>query len=110
MSNEENKEIEKNEQEEVEFDVEKACEWYEKAAENGNAQAMCLLGYCYREGVGVQQDHAKAFDLTKEAAEAGNAMAQFNLGLCYEKGLGVDADSEQSALWYEKAKANGYTE
>ena len=38
----------------------KAREWYEKAADEGDASAMVNLGLLYANGQGVTQDHAKA--------------------------------------------------
>ncbi|MBQ6296905.1 MAG: sel1 repeat family protein [Selenomonadaceae bacterium] len=40
---------------------EKAFEWYKKAADNGNTDAMNALGYCYEYGKGVKQNSEKAF-------------------------------------------------
>jgi hypothetical protein len=41
-------------------DYAKAAEWYEKAADKSNADAMFSLGVLYQNGWGVLPDYAKA--------------------------------------------------
>jgi TPR repeat protein len=56
-------------------DYAKAREWYEKAADKGNAEAMNNLGWLYRNGHGVTQDYAKAREWYEKAADTGDAEA-----------------------------------
>ena len=49
-------------------DYAKAREWYEKAADMGDAYAMYNLGALYQDGQGVAQDYAKARELFEKAA------------------------------------------
>lgn len=49
----------------------KAYEWFQKAAEQGNAMAQCNLGLMYGSGHGVPQDDIKAFEWYQKAAEQG---------------------------------------
>ena len=58
------------------LDLKEAFFWYEKAASNGSAKAMCLQGYCLREGIGTEKDEAKAFELFKGSAKEGFPMAE----------------------------------
>ena len=47
-------------------------EWYQKAAEAGEASAMYKLGYAYEHGEGgLTKDEAKAREWYKKAVEAG---------------------------------------
>ena len=46
------------------------------AAQEGNAEAMYLLGKCYREGTGVERNIDKAEKWMKEAADQGHAEAK----------------------------------
>jgi TPR repeat protein len=39
----------------VKKSLEKAAEWYKKAADRGNAYATHSLGWCYINGKGVEQ-------------------------------------------------------
>src|SRR5690606_40942624 len=66
-------------------DYKKAVEWYQKAAEKGNADAQFNLGVMYKNGNGVAKDYKKAVEWYQKAAEKGNANAQFNLGVMYKK-------------------------
>ena len=57
-----------------------------RAAEGGHSEAQNYLGFCYRDGYGVQQNYAEAVRWWRMAAEQGNAMAQNNLATCYYSG------------------------
>ena len=65
----------------VKQDYIKAVEWYQKAAEQGVAQAQSNLGNRYYNGEGVKQDYHKAVEWYQKAAIQGDATAQFNLAL-----------------------------
>ena len=67
-------------------DYAQARQWYQKAAEAGNADAMVNLGFLYEKGWGVTQDYAQARWLLQQAAEAGIGDAMVNLGRLYETG------------------------
>jgi hypothetical protein len=57
----------------------KAREWYEKAADKGNASAMFNLALLYEGGQGVAQDYAKAHEWYEKAADKGNEDAKVYL-------------------------------
>ena len=86
----------------------KACEWYQKAAEQGYVSAQCNLGYMYEVGHGVPQNYEKACEWYQKAAEQGNARAQCNLGYMYDVGNGVPQNYEKACEWYQKAANQGY--
>ncbi len=85
----------------------KAFEWYKKAAELGQVDAMCNLGVCYDYGKGVDKDEAKAFEWYKKAAEFGQVDAMRNLGNCYANGDSVAKDEAKAFEWYKKAAEFG---
>ena len=91
----------------VEQDYAQAVEWYQKAAEAGNAAAMSRLGDCYFQGQGVEADYAQAVEWYQQAAEAGNSDGMVGLGRCYEDGYGVEQDDELAMEWYQKAADAG---
>ena len=91
----------------LDIDPEKSVEWYRKAAEQGNADAQCCLGWCYDRGYAVAKDPLKAVEWYRKAAEQNNAKAQFFLGLCYDKGAGVVKDPVNAVEWYRKAAEQG---
>ncbi|KAH3766951.1 sel1 repeat family protein [Pelomyxa schiedti] len=94
----------------VEKDTHKAVTLYQRAADAGDAMAMCILGLCYDNGDGVEKDIHKAVTLYQRAADAGNARAMFNLGVCYQNGDGVAKDIHKAAtLWQRAADAGNAT-
>jgi TPR repeat protein len=55
-----------------------------------------MLGVCYENGTGVDQDHAAAVRWYRLAAAQGYASAQYSLGVCYGKGAGVEQDHTEA--------------
>jgi len=53
-----------------------ARQWYERAADLGNASAMFYLGHMYANGRGVEKDMAKARTYWQQAASSGDVAAQ----------------------------------
>ena len=52
----------------VEKSYEKAIELWQKATEQGDAEAQNNLGVCYKYGYGVEQSYEKAIELFAKAA------------------------------------------
>ncbi len=61
-------------------------------AARGEAEALCRLGSCYFQGLGVPQSYERAAELWKQAAVKGDAKAQYYLGYLYRDGEGVPTD------------------
>lgn len=83
---------------------------YQQAAEQGDSDSQCNLGFLYRKGWGVAPDDTEAAKWYRKAAEQGDAVAQFNLGQMYEKGEGVGQDREEAVKWYREAAGQGDAE
>lgn len=81
----------------------KAAEFYKKAADGGNANAMNNLGVMFANGKGVEKSLEKAVELYTKSANAGNAVAMTNLASCYEDGTVVSKDDSKALYWYNKA-------
>lgn len=63
-----------------------------------------LLGYRYREGIGVTpNDQAAAYWFYKDA-EAGNNVGQVALGMLYAAGRGVPQDWMAAVYWWRRAE------
>ncbi|MBQ9993502.1 MAG: sel1 repeat family protein, partial [Clostridia bacterium] len=56
-----------------------AVMWWTKAADAGNAKAMCCLGYMYDKGEGVEQDKTAAVQWFTKAADLGREDAKMIL-------------------------------
>ena len=67
-------------------DIEKAAEWYKKAADNGLDAAQWKLGELYARGFGVNRDINKAILLREKAAEQGNVIFQLIMAMSYNYG------------------------
>ena len=88
-------------------DYKNAFELFQKAADQGNANAQNCLGVMYRNGYGVTKDDAKAVEWYQKAANQGDATAQNNLGHMYHDGYGVPKDDAKALEWYQKAADQG---
>ena len=78
-------------------DLDKAREWYEIAAYNGNPQAAHRLGIFYLNGLGgLEQDSKQAYDYFTFASDQGDITAKLRLGLLYLAGEGVPRDYEKA--------------
>ena len=64
-------------------------------ASEGNPRAQVMLGRCYENGLGVEQDMAVAAQWFQLAAEQNDPEAQLLLAYCYEVGAGVPKDPQQ---------------
>ena len=88
-------------------DFQKAYSYFSTAADEGNDDAVCMIGYMYEKGYGVSQDFGQALEWYKKAADKNHGGAQNSLGRMYANGYGVERDKEQALSWYRKAAANG---
>lgn len=83
-----------------------AAKWYQKAADQDDADAQYHLGALYLIGLGVAQDNKQAFKWYKEAAIQNHPQAQHQVGAAYIAGIGVQEDSKKGIYWMNKACAN----
>lgn len=88
-------------------DWKKARGWYEKAAAQGHAQSMDMLGLIYMAGFGVRQDYAKARGWYEKGAALNSAESLRCLGTMHADGLGMPRDYVKARLLFEKASAQG---
>ena len=87
---------------------ERELEYYEKAAELGNADATVFVGIAYKQGYPASRDYVRAFDCFARAVELGDEyLAPFLLAECYEKGLGTDIDENAAVLYYTMSAERG---
>ena len=68
--------------------------------------AILLMGLCYFDGIGIQQDFKKAYALFKEIEEK-SSFVKFYLGMMHEKGLGVLMDPKVALAFYQAAAKQG---
>lgn len=83
-----------------------ACEWYVRAAQQGNSAAQSALSRLLSGNDGVERDFAAAIHWAKKAVAQGDASAAHNLGTIYR-------DQKKLAMayrWYARAAAMGSTD
>jgi TPR repeat protein len=88
-------------------DVECALTWLGRAAAQGRASAMSLLGWIYSTGELVPRDDKRAFSYFMDAARLGDAAAENNVGQMYETGRGTPANGGEAFNWYKRAAEAG---
>lgn len=97
--------------------VKKAVEYYSKAANGNDAQALFRLGNFFEAGISegegdkavvvVQQNAKSALDLYRLAAQNGSSEAFYNVGVYYETGTVVDKDPTKAFGFLLKAATSG---
>lgn len=76
-------------------------------AEEGDIQAVYMLGYYNYYGRGVEQDYAQAEKWYRKAGEQGHLGAQISIGEMYEGGHGVPRDYAEALKWFRRAAERG---
>ncbi|MDD5029144.1 MAG: tetratricopeptide repeat protein [Rhodoferax sp.] len=85
----------------------KAAEWWQVAAEQGDPEAQFNLALAYAKGQGVAMDATLALAWLTKAAEQGVISAQSKLGLLYATGDGVAQDPIEAHKWFWIASQKG---
>ncbi len=96
-------------------DVQQAAFWYEKAAAQGDKQAVKFLDIlrktpAYKLESAPNIDEKWDMQWTAKTASYGDKVSQFELGRLYQEGKKIQMDYEQAAKWYEKAAVQGHIE
>ncbi len=91
----------------VEASMERAVEWYGRAANGGDPDAQTLIGNLLVDGYWGEPDYVHAAEWYELAAESGHAEAQRRLGILYLAGRGVQENLWQAVHWLELAAAQG---
>jgi len=80
-----------------------AARWYEKSAQQGNADAQVNLGVLFYEGRGVCQDHVEAHTWWSIAEASGNSDAASNRAVVERsmKSTEIVEAQRKAAEWLE---------
>ena len=89
---------------------EKAFEWYQQSAIQGNPNAQNSLGFMWDRGLFVWRDFQKAFYWYQQSANQNLPEAQTNLGYLYYRGEGVEEDKYKSFHYFKLASNQGFAE
>lgn len=90
----------------VKEDQEIAKEWWLKAANEENVEAMNNLGWYYEQ----KENYAQAFLWYQKSAENGNEDGMFELGCAYDFGRGVLQNKRKAFELYKKAAEKGHNQ
>ena len=90
-------------------DFEKAFDLYQKAADLGNLEAMCDLGYMYLVGQGVKKDEKLSSYWFKKSADLGYVHSMRDIGQNYLFACGVDKNIDEAKRYFELASQNNYS-
>ena len=87
-----------------------AAPHYQKAAENGHAEAQYILATMYRTGRGMSRDVDQAVLWYGRSANAGYPLAQFTLGNIHMKGDGVPQNVSMAVKLFQEAAERGHAQ
>ncbi|MGB0720455.1 MAG: hypothetical protein ACPGRX_08275, partial [Bdellovibrionales bacterium] len=91
-------------------DYKRAAFWFERAAENGIANASYNLAVLHHQGLGMPADIGTALLWYEDAARKGHAEAQYNLGIAHIEGIGVPYNPSLASRYFEDAANKGIVE
>ena len=83
----------------LEKDLNKAVEWYLKAAKQDHNIAQNNLGVMYENGWGTKKNLKRATYWYREAASTGYSYGQYNYGKMLLDGAGIDKNQNEAAYW-----------
>mmetsp|Transcript_2578 Transcript_2578/g.3718 ORF Transcript_2578/g.3718 Transcript_2578/m.3718 type:complete len:1461 (+) Transcript_2578:162-4544(+) len=86
----------------------KSSKWWKRAAEQGNKEALHMMGLIHEAGRGRPRDLMKAVEYHQKAAKKGQIQSQTRLAEYYEQGLGIEKDLSKSFYWYSQAADQGH--
>lgn len=91
-----------------EGEMDKAVEYYQKAADQGNALGEYRLALCYSNGEGgLTENHNLAAQYFLQSARQGVAVAQVAIAMYLYLGIGLHRDLESSEKWMKMAADQG---
>lgn len=85
-----------------------AFDWFSRAADQGDTEAMNMVGRCHENGWGVPVDLRRAAASYRASGESGHDWGQYNFGNLLFDGRGVAPDRAQALRWYLLAAAQGH--
>lgn len=76
-------------------------------AENGDVNAMVMVGDCFTRGINTQADDVQSHKYYKMAADKGHVKASAQVGIDFMNGIGVKADKKQGIKYMTYAADHG---
>lgn len=91
-------------------DYQKAMEYFQNAAEKGDAEALFYIGRLYMNGNGVDQSYEKALEYFQRGADLGDSFGYTGLAWLYQNGFGVEQSYDKALEYYQQAADQGSAE
>ncbi len=95
-------------EEKAEEYIRKVKKWILTEANKEDAITQHLIGWMYREGVGVEKDRKEALKWYLKADQQGYAPSQNEIGIMYYYGTGLEKNYNKSLAWTIKAAEKGF--
>ena len=76
--------------------------------DNGDVEAMVMVGGCHNSGLGTDKDEAKAHIYYRRAADKGNVVAAYLAGLGCYAGMGTKQDMNLAVKYIQMAAKQGH--
>jgi len=92
------------------IDNQKAAEYFEKSAEQGNQYAKRLLAFEYISEKNFERNIEKGISLLTECADGGDTFSCYKLGNLYLKGEIVNQDLDKAEKYLFSAEDNEFTQ
>ncbi|OVE80923.1 hypothetical protein BVY03_05110 [bacterium K02(2017)] len=89
-------------------EIDKAIEWYQKAAKAGHDWAQYRLGVLYSDGKLIKQNINLALRWFKMAADQNHGPSLHQLGIMHLKGIGLPQSHLQAIFWLKLAAQNNH--
>ncbi len=86
-----------------------ALEWFRKASDQGNSEAMLRMSVAYEQGIGVKQDAKEALRWLQKSADKENVHAIYGLAERYLQGWTAKQDYETAMKLYRKGAELGHS-
>ena len=91
-------------------DPKRCIDYFQRAVDLGDTEAMITLAHYYSIGFGVKQSNEKYIELNQLAADAGNVKGNYNLGVSFEFGHFGPIDDDLAFKHYLVAAEGGIPE
>ena len=76
--------------------------------EEGHSRSQVMLGYAYKNGMGVVKNNKTSFKWYAKAAAQGDSYAQFKVGSAYTNGEVVLGNNQTAVKWFNLAAKQGF--
>ena len=76
--------------------------------EEGHSRSQVMLGYAYKNGMGVVKNNKTSFKWYAKAAAQRDSYAQFKVGSAYTDGEGVLGNNQTAVKWFNLAAKRGF--